>query len=130
RDLDVAWCERTQILCLRIRKRKANSVFHALSANQMHELGTPAATDVEHSARAGRMRLFGVEVEFATLRGLEVVRRVRPHRAGVAHRGIQPDLPEGISDVVVVANCARARAQIRLAHPFTPRWSGRAPSGH
>src|ERR1700744_3450520 len=90
----------------------------------MHELGAPAATDVEHSCRAGRPRLSGVEVQFATLRGLEVVRRVRPHRAGVAHGGIQPDLPEVIPDVVVVANCARARAQIRLAHSFTPRWDG------
>src|SRR6202012_5174934 len=102
-DLDVARCERTQILSLRVRKCKTHSVFHILRTDEMHELDAPAGTDVEPSRRAGRMRLFGVEVEFATLRGLEVVRRVRPHRAGVAHRGSQPDLPEVISDVVVVA---------------------------
>jgi hypothetical protein len=84
----------------------------------MHELGAPSATDVEHSRGAGRTRLFGVELEFATLRGLEVVRRVLPHRAGVAHGGIQPDPPEVVADVVVVANRARAGAQIHLAHPL------------
>ena len=59
---------------LRIRKCKTHGVFNALRGHQMHEEpGARAAPDVEHSRRAGAARLLGVVVEFAPLRGFEVV---------------------------------------------------------
>ena len=76
----------------------------------MHQHGAPTAADVEHARCAGCARLIDMEVELATLRALKIVVGVLPHRARVTHRRIEPDPPELVADVIVMANRGRPGA--------------------
>src|ERR1700737_1511368 len=115
-DLDVARCDRAQVLRLCVGERETHRVLDAVRADQMHEHGAPTAADVEHALRTGRARLHGVIVQLATLCLLKIVVGVFPHCARVAHRGIEPDLPELVADVVLVAHRFRAGTQVGVAH--------------
>src|SRR5277367_4930151 len=71
-DFDVRGCDPAEILSLRIRKGKSHSMLYTVQADHVHDLCAPAAADVEHPRRAGRVRLLDVIVEFATLRAIQI----------------------------------------------------------
>src|SRR2546429_4285224 len=114
-DLDVRGCDPAEILGLRIRKGKSHSMLHTPRADHVHDLRAPPAADVEHPLRPARTRLLDVIVEFAALRALQIVVGAFPHRTRVSHRGIEPDPPEFVADVVVVPDRGRTGSQVAVA---------------